>query len=256
MSSGASTPSGPEYYVRSINDTEARGPFSQEQLASLAEAGQVTLETYYYDATAEQWLTIGSNEALKAVLWPEKRKLGFKQKEFKAVNQETTDSTPPITVQDFLAAAEGKTEDTKGKKDQSVSMMQAAIWGTRTAAAIMIISAAALVLPGIDAITALDVAKMMEKPLIILGALDLFLGLLLFLGVISIYPFIRFRAVFGLGFLGFLFWVDGNTTAILALFAGSVGLYFSTIFLSYIPLAVAALAGIGGMAALASMSLF
>lgn len=255
MSSGSS-PSGPEYYVRSLSDTEARGPFSLDQLASLAEAGQVTPDTYYYDASTEQWLTLESNPDMKAAIWPEKKQLGFKQKDFKPVNQERTDSAPPITVQEFLAAAEGKTEDTKGKKDKSVSMMQAAIWGTRGAAATMLVSAIALVLPSIDAVMALDVAKMLEKPLIILGAVDLVLALLLFLGVISLYPFIRFRAVFGLGFLGFLFWTDGNTTAILALIAGSTGLYFSTIFLSYIPLGVAVLAGVGGMAALASMSLF
>jgi hypothetical protein len=33
-----------------------------------------------------------------------------------------------------------------------------------------------------------------------------------------------------------------------------VGLYFSTIFLSYIPLAVSALLGLGGMAMLATMA--
>ena len=69
----------PDFYVRGINDAEARGPFSQEQLASLAETGGVTPETYYYDATSEQWLVIGGNAALKAALWPEKKKLGFKQ---------------------------------------------------------------------------------------------------------------------------------------------------------------------------------
>jgi hypothetical protein len=40
----------------------------------------------------------------------------------------------------------------------------------------------------------------------------------------------------------------------IAVAAGSVGLYFCTIFLSYIPLAVAALLGLGGMAMLATMS--
>lgn len=256
MSSGAPTSSGPEYYVRGINDAEARGPFNTEQLASLAEAGQLTPDTYYYDAATEQWLTIDSNAALKASVWPEKKKLGFKEKEFKAVNQATTDSAPPITVQQFLDAAEGKTEDTKGKQDKSLEMMKAAIWGARGAAVIMLISAVALMLPGIDALVALDFNKLLEKPLIFLGVADLVLGVLLLLGVISLYPFVRFRAVFGLGFLGFILWAQGDTTAIAALAAGSAGLYFSTIFVNYLPLAVALLAGIGGMAALAGMSLF
>ena len=255
MSSGAPSSSGPDFYVRGLADTEARGPFNLDQLASLAEAGQITPETYYYDAAAEQWVAFAGNAELKARLWPEKRKLGFKEKEFKSVNQSDSNAAP-ITVQQFLDAAEGKTDDTKGKKDRSLDMMKAAMWGTRGAAAIMLVSAVALMLPGVEAIVALDVGKLLAKPLIFLGALDLVLGLLLLLGVISLYPFVRFRAVFGLGFLGFVFWTQGSSGALLPLLAGSAGLYFSTIFVSYLPLAVALVAGLGGMIALASMSLF
>lgn len=255
MSSGAPSSSGPDYYVRGLNDAEARGPFNVDQLASLAEAGQVTAETYYYDTTTEQWLAIGSNAELKAQIWPEKKKLAFKEKEFKAVNQ-TNDASAPITVQQFLDAAEGKTDDTKGKKDKSLDQMKAAMWGTKGAAAILFISAIVLILPGLEALTTMDLGKLADKPLVFLGVADLFLGLLLLLGVISIYPLVRFRAVFGLGFLGFIFWSQGEPMAIAALAAGSAGLYFCTIFLSYIPLGAALLLGAGGMAALAGMSLF
>lgn len=255
MSSGASPSSGPEYYVRGLNDAEARGPFNVDQLASLAEAGQVTPETYFYDVASEQWLTIASNADLKGRIWPEKKKLAFKEKEFKAVNKDDPNA-PAITVQQFLDAAEGKTDETKGKKDKSLEMMKAAMWGTRGAAAILLISAVALIIPSVDALIAMDLGKLMEKPLVLLGLVDLVIGVLLLLGVISLYPFVRFRAVFGLGFLGFILWTQGNPTAVVALAAGSAGLYFSTIFVTYIPLAVALLAGIGGMAALAGMSLF
>ena len=243
-----------EIYVRGVNDTEARGPFSMEQLISLVEAGQVTTDTYYYEAASEQWLLISSNAEMKAVLWPEKKRMGFKHKEFKAVNEEKSESAPPITVQDFLNAAEGKTDETKGKKDKSVSMMAAAMWGTRSAAIISLAGAVALILPGSDALASMEVSKIIMYPGIVLGAVDAVVGLLLLLGVIQIYPFVRFRAVFGLGFLGFLFMTQGQLTPMIAVAAGSVGLYFCTIFLSYIPLAVAALLGIGGMAMLATMS--
>jgi hypothetical protein len=242
-----------EIYVRGASDTEARGPFTMEQLVSLVEAGQVTTETYFYDSVTEQWLLISSSPQMKGLLWPEKKKMGFKQKEFKAVNEDKTNSASPITVQQFLAAAEGKTEDTKDKRDKSVMMMSASIWGTRSAAVISLLSAAALILPGIDAVMAMDIAKIAEKPLIFLGAVDVIIGLLLLLGVISLYPFVRFRAVFGLGLMGFLFMTQGQMTPMIAVAAGAIGLYFCTIFLSYIPLAVAALVGIGGMLMLATL---
>jgi hypothetical protein len=258
MSSGSAEPTGPEYFIRGLNDTEARGPFTRDQLISLAETGDaskgLTQETFYYDNATEQWLAIGSNPELRAALWPEKKKMGFKQKEFKVINEETADSAPPITVQDFLAAAEGQTEETKGKMNKSEMMMNASVWGTRTAALICLLSAAALILPGIDALIALDAAKLMDRPFVVLGLLDAFLGLMLLLGMISLYPFVRFRAAFGLGFLGFLFMTQGQLTPMLAVAAGSTGLYFCTIFLSYIPLGVAALLGLGGMVMLALMS--
>ena len=243
-----------EIYVRGVNDTEARGPFSMEQLISLVEAGQVTTDTYYYEAASEQWLLISSNAEMKAVLWPEKKRMGFKHKEFKAVNEEKSESAPPITVQDFLNAAEGKTDETKGKEDKSGQMMKAAAWGTRSAAIISLLSAVALILPSIDALIAMDFAKLADKPFVYLGIVDAVIGLLLLLGVITIYPFVRFRAVFGLGFLGFLFMTQGQLTPMIAVAAGSTGLYFCTIFLSYIPLAVAALVGLGGMAMLATLA--
>jgi hypothetical protein len=103
-------------------------------------------------------------------------------------------------------------------------------------------------------VIALDFAKLADKPFVYLGIADAFIGILLLLGVITIYPFVRFRAVFGLGFLGFLFMTQGQPTPMIAVAAGSAGLYFCTIFLSYIPLAVAALLGLGGMAMLATVA--
>lgn len=242
-----------EYYVRGINDTDARGPFTLEQLVSLAEAGQLTAEAYYYDTTTEQWLAISNNPEMKVAIWPEKKQLSFKAVEFRPINQANPDDVP-ITVQQFLAAAEGKTEETKGRKDSSIRIMQAAIWGTRAAAVTMLISAAAMILPSMNSIMALEIEKFITKPLVILGLLDTLLAILLFLGLISLYPFVRFRAMFGLGFLGFIFWTQGNPTGMIALATGCAGLYFCTIFLNYVPLGVAMLAGVCGMAALTTIS--
>jgi hypothetical protein len=257
MSSAPQESAGPEYYIRNATDTEARGPFKVDQLVSLAEGGQVTPETFYYDAATEQWLAIGANPELKSAIWPEKKKLGFKQKELKSLNPEPVsgEKTKEITVQDFLDAAEGRTDETKGKKDKTGSMAKAAMLGTRGAAIICMISAVAMTLPSIDALTAMDLAKLMDKPFVFLGVVDAVIGLLLFLGVISIYPLVRFRAVFGLGFLGFLFMTQGQSVAVMAVAAGSAGLYFCTIFLSFIPLGIALAAGIGGMVALAGLAL-
>jgi hypothetical protein len=70
-----------EFYIREASETEARGPFNMEQLVSLAETGQVTVDTFWYDPTLEDWVQIGANDELKASLFPEKRKLRMKVRE-------------------------------------------------------------------------------------------------------------------------------------------------------------------------------
>jgi len=240
-----------EFYIRSASETEARGPFSVEQLVSLSENGQVTPETLYYDANAEKWIVIGENAEVHALVFPEKKKLTVKKDAKVATLNKESDSRAPISVQDMLAAAEGKTEDTQ---DNSAGMVMAercaklGLWGC---IAMLIIAAAAEILPSIEVLTKFTPAGLLNAPLVILGVIDIFLAVMLLLGVVSLYPFIRFRAMLGLGFLGFVFWTRGEHTPLLAALAGSVGLYISTVFVSYVPIAIGLVLGLGGMGGLA-----
>ena len=114
-----------EIYIRNQTDTEARGPFNVEQISSLAEAGQVTAETLVYDSTTEQWVALSANPELMAAAFPEKKRLSLKAKEIKTLNK-PDENAKAITVNDMLAAAEGRTDDTKGKSDPEIAMMRAA----------------------------------------------------------------------------------------------------------------------------------
>src|SRR5207244_4961940 len=51
-----------ELYIRNATETEARGPFNVQQVADLAEAGQVTAETLIYDPASEQWVALSRSE--------------------------------------------------------------------------------------------------------------------------------------------------------------------------------------------------
>ncbi len=240
-----------EIYIRNPSETEARGPFNIEKVTSLVEAGQVTAETLFYDTTTEQWAPIASNAAMKDLLFPEKKKLTVRPKQkLETLNQEK-DSRPPITVDDMLAAAEGRTDDTKGSKDPAEDMARAANIGRWAAIAMLLVCAAGEILPSTEVAMSMDPVKILGSPLVILGALDLFLAVMLSLGVVSFYPFARFRAALGLGFLGFIFWTHGQATSLLLLAAGSAGLYLSTVFVSYLWVGLAALVGLGGLGLLA-----
>jgi hypothetical protein len=91
----------------------------------------------------------------------------------------------------------------------------------------------------------------MAQPLVVLGVLDVILAVLLGLGMSSIYSFVRFRAALGLGLMGFMFYAQGLSVPLLEVAVGATGLYLCTVFVSMIPVVVAAAAGVGGMGMLA-----
>jgi hypothetical protein len=151
----------------------------------------------------------------------------------------------------MLAAAEGRTDDTKDKRSFAESQERAARLALIAATLACLCSATALILPQLDAVIAIDFGTMSAHPLVYLGLVDLVCTVFLALGMASIYPFIRFRAAFGVGFLGLLYLLQDKPDLALMVVGGSVGLYFCTIVISIAPAvlsALLALAGIGGFA--------
>lgn len=238
-----------EIYLRNATDTEARGPFNLEQVTSLADAGQVTAETLIYDATTEQWVALRADAELMAAVFPEKKKLSLKAKEIKTLNK-PDENAKAITVDDMLAAAEGRTDDTSDKKDPEIAMMRAAKVGMFCCIGALAAAAAGELLPHTDAILSMEPAEVFAQPIILLGVLDLGLAVMLGLGMVSLYPIVRFRAALGFGFLGFMFYAQGLSLPLLEVAIGAAGLYLCTIFVSMLPVLIAAAAAIGGLGAL------
>lgn len=240
-----------EFYIRNESDTEARGPFNFEQLSSLAENGQVDKDTVYYDAEAEKWVKVGSDSELMAQLFPEKKKLKVRPKEEIQSLNTSSESAPPIEVGDMLAAAEGRSADTKDKADPREALARAARLGMWANTATLLISGLALLAPSIDTLVSGDYEKLLTQPFAILGAVDLLLFLMMLLQAVAIYPFIRFRAALGAGFLGLFFYAQGEPQTALYAVLGCVGIYFSTIFTNLFAVMLTAALGIGGMGAFA-----
>jgi hypothetical protein len=195
----------------------------------------------------EDWAAIGATDELRNALFPEKRKLRMKAREaLPQVRQ--TDALAPITVQDMLAGAEGRTKETKDKVDPLIAQASAARIGMWSCIVCLVLAAAGEILPAADSIAALDLGKILGQPLVFLGAADLFMATMLGLGVVTFYPFVRFRAALGLGLFGFLFFAQGSTIPVLTVLMGSAGLYFETIFVDMLPVVVASGIGLAGMA--------
>jgi hypothetical protein len=244
-----------EIYIRNATETEARGPFTAQQVADLVDAGQVSADTLIYDATTEQWVPLKTNLALMAVVFPEKKKLSLKNKDIKTLNKPVEDAKP-ITVDDMLAAAEGRTEDTRGKSNPEIAMARAARIGMFGALISLVAAAAAEVLPHTDTLVAMTGPKLLAHPFVALGVIDLVLAVLLALGMVSLYPFFRFRAALGLGLMGFIFFAQGEQVPLIAVTVGSIGLYLCTVVVSFFPAVIAFLAAVGGMGYLAYHFIF
>src|SRR5687767_10008763 len=244
-----------EIYIRNATETEARGPFTAQQVADLADAGQVNAETLIYDATTEQWVTLSTNPELMAAVFPEKRRLSLKSKQIATLNKPVED-TRPITVADMLAAAEGHTDDTRGKSDPQVAMARAARIGMYGALISLVAAAAAEILPHTDTLVSMTSAKLLAHPFVALGVVDIVLAILLALGMVTLYPFFRFRAALGLGLMGFMFYAQGESLPLIAVAVGSVGLYLCTVVVSFLPAIVAFAAAVGGMGYLAYHFIF
>ena len=113
---------------------------------------------------------VGQNEELMAQLFPQKKKLKVRPKDQVQSLNASSESMPPIEVTDMLAAAEGRSADTKDKADPREALARAARIGMWTNTAILLISGLALIAPSIDTIVAGNYPKLLSQPFAILGA--------------------------------------------------------------------------------------
>ncbi len=241
-----------EYYIRKEGDEDSRGPFTLEQLSSLVEAGQVDRKTFYYDANTEKWTEVQTNAELVATLFPVKKKLSVRPKEnIRTINVSPNPQDKPITVEQMLAAAEGRTDETHARRDLSGELARNAMWGLRAMAFILLASAAGLLVSNMEVLGRMELVPIVTSPLILLGVLDLLLALLLLLEITSVYNLVRIRASIGVGFFAFYFLTLGEYRPFGAVVCASIALFALTMTSNVgavLALGALGLAGMGGFA--------
>lgn len=244
-----------EYYIRKIDSDESRGPFTIEQLSSLSEAGQVDPDTLLYDPDREEWETIRDLPEIHHVLFPEKKRLKIKAKDKIEMLNIESDEDVPISVDDMLAAAEGRTKDTKHHRNLDVLREKAVGIAMFSAALGLLLSGVALLLPSVDILLGFDITEILQTPFIIVGIVDLALALALFLRTSGPYPFIRFRTALGLGFFSFYFFLMEEPLLLATSAAGAIGIYALTLLSRPGLVALGVLLALGGMGGFAYLSI-
>jgi hypothetical protein len=253
-----------DYYIRTPDREESRGPFDASQLMTLAEAGQITENTLHYDETKEEWIPIALNEQLKAEVFPDREKLSLKVNQSKDEASDSEANDDPIEqggikVTDMLAAAECDTEETRHLKKQEESFHKAAALSTSSIGIMMMLSAVTLLAPHFEAIneaiSAEEVSTILNYPFIIVGLFDFLMAGFLFLAVTEVYPVLRGRAMLTLGFGLYVGWSLGDPIIMLASAMAGVGIFYATISRSYSTMLLAIGLGVGGNGILAYLSI-
>lgn len=252
-----------DYYIRTPDREESRGPFDASQLLTLAEAGQITENTLHYDETKEEWIPIALNEQLKADVFPDREKLtlNIKKSKEEAKTEEEPEPTEEngLNVTEMLAAAERDSEDTRHLKKQEESFQKAAGLSTSSLGLMMLLSAVTLLAPHLgvinEAIAAEQIGAIFNYPFIIIGFFDFIVAALLFLAVTEIYPIIRGRAMLTLGFGLYVGWALGDPMVMLASSLAGVGIFYASMSRSYSTMLIAIALGVAGNGLLAYLSL-
>jgi hypothetical protein len=236
-----------ELYLRPANATDARGPFPPEQLADLARAGEVTPETLVYDTTREGWVALAERPDLLALAFPPRQRLTLKPR------PAPTPAAPPAEAAAAAATApapaapavpeiaEILAESSRATEAESARLVHGATLGRRGALAGLLLAAGAGLAPLAGGpLPASPLATLLAHPGLLLVPVDVVLATLLATGATGPYPFLRFRAAFGLGYAGLLLQQAEASSAGAALAVGAAGLFACT--LCYRPLAAGAAA--------------
>ncbi len=245
-----------EYYIRAPGSEEARGPFDEEKMTSLADAGQITLTTEFFDEPKNAWVPVGDSAEMKALLFPERKRLGLKKdrSDVQMLNKPEEANAPAVTVTQMLAAAEGESKETSHLKDRLRREEKSAALALPVLGVMMVLSGLTNTVPYYQLLSDVFLKYkwelLFQQPFAVVGLADFFLALCLFLNV-PIFPIVRFRAMIGMGYFCFVYWSLGNPMGLIAAVCAGLGLLVCSVTNNLFLMLFFALCGVGGMGTLA-----
>lgn len=252
-----------DYYIRTPEQDESRGPFDVGKLNTLAEAGQINPNTLYYDEDKEEWLPLALNTDLHAQVFPVREKLTLNVHKANAPDQRNDQKAgkpgKSIQVENMLAAADGLTDEKRKLTQRRKSMEKAATIASVGLAVMMLLSAVYMILPLVPELRLQmrisGTATALNYPFVLVGIFDFLMAVLLLLSVTEVYPLLRGRAMLGLGFGAYVGWSIGDPWLIGLAIAAGLGLFLGTLAQRMGPLIAAFIIGIGSHAYLAYLAL-
>jgi len=251
-----------EYYIKQPDTDHARGPLSLEQLISLAETGNITEDTLLYDEISEKWKPLTAFHDLLPLVFPEKKKLSLNRIEAVPTEDHVASEIaegkvkPKVSTESILAAASGDTKETKHIGNRRKSKEKAAELAVPGIGALLAICAVALIFPSKNLVIAAlsseeAVFGILINPMVLLGLVHAAFSVGVFLGVTSLFPYVRFFAALAFGMMGYLFWAWENPLLAGGAMLMSAGLFGATISTRYFWMLLSLMLGFVGAIAIA-----
>lgn len=249
-----------DYFIRAPDTEDMRGPFDMDQLATLAGAGKVTAETLFYIEGEGEWKPLKEVEALYDTLIPKEDTIKLKLVEPQAPvvsipNKDDSEAEAGVTVNDMLASAEGRTEETqhlrrKEKEKNSAASLSMPVLGL----SFLLVAFATgwshfAFLEGV--INERNWVHLLSRPIVFVFFVDVVLGLAMLLSASEVFPLVRLRASLGLGFFVYFFWSLQGYDYACAAGAFSIGVMFCTLTLSLPSMILGAVCALAGSSYLA-----
>lgn len=269
------------FYLRSAAGEEVLGPYTLSELKSLAENGNLTpdhelLAEEDADQPNTDWQSFHALPAVQEEVFPKKRKLAVRKPTSKTPLVPAGDPgavPPPGTdpseseeieersgtdVREILAAAQGKTADTRRARSNQRARELAALLILPGLLIMLALSTFTFAFPQYEWIVEQfllgEYTQLLTKPTAVVALVDLVMLFLLTLAATSIFPFLRFRMMAGLGFFGYFAYSFDEWIIVAALAAGSIGAFGVTTTLNLKGVIPCLIAGIGGFGFLAWQS--
>ncbi len=217
-------------YIRQPNEEQGRGPYTHEQLESLASTGHIQPDTLFSTDNSE-WFTIQARPELYLQLFPPQQTIRLKKK------------TPPPTAT-AASAATGNNEDDFArilKSDAAVAKKSATTgllarlrnpipWHPQITGVIMLLTAWTLLAHHSDKIFSVfgQPSLLWKHPLLTVGLIDLLVAILLLIGANSLYSYVRARLLVMAGVALLYFWTDTPFTYTVETFLAAIGIIMLT----------------------------
>lgn len=250
-----------EYYIRQPDSEEARGPYDLGRISDLIEAGKADVTTLYYDEEREDWIPLIDQPEFREILFPEKRRLGLRAREVtERVNLDDDDEEEAVSVDEMLKHASGSSAETGNVTERESMRAAFASASVMVLGFSLLFSAGFVFYPNYNEILTLfeedEPYLLLLSPPVWVGLFDLFLALCCFLSATEVYPLLRFRALTGAAYYGYIFWAWDDLISLGAAAAAGVAMWLLTLSTNPLMVIVGSALSIGGMGALIYFNFF